>query len=287
MKMYYCDSDNFGDALNRYIFKKCFNVEVERTDTWAAESLGIGSIMENLLWQVKDILKPHKIKLFNINNPVKIFSSGFGRDSQSYRTKPRFFKSMIFKRKIEVVSLRGELTRKQIAEIDKNIDLSRCVLGDMGLLSSYLLDGKRSEKSYELGCAPHGGERNHPVFDRIMKENPGSVILDTRGDPVEFLKKLDKCKAVISTGMHPLIAADSLGIPNMWCRISEFNTPRHKYYDYYSIYPVDMEPVSLLTEKVSKKRVVDEYKIKYEWVQDIKNNLYSHHKTYFENRKTV
>ena len=75
MKMFYCDMNNFGDALNKYIFEKIFGVGIEYCSTWNCESVGIGSILDKFLIQTNDIFR---IKLQNIFKPVKVFSSGFG-----------------------------------------------------------------------------------------------------------------------------------------------------------------------------------------------------------------
>ena len=51
IKLYFCDFDNVGDALNRYIYKKCFDIDVAYADSWRADYAGIGSILDHLLFQ--------------------------------------------------------------------------------------------------------------------------------------------------------------------------------------------------------------------------------------------
>ena len=280
IKLYFCDFDNVGDALNRYIYKKCFDIDVAYADSWRADYAGIGSILDHLLFQTKDIFRFFK-NISYINKPVILMSCGFARESEFYFHKVRFFKKMKFKRKIQVLSLRGKLSAEQIATIDKRIDLSNIVLGDMGLLASYLLEN-REDKIYDLGICPHYADAGDPVFQKIHNENPNSVILNTMENPIDFVKKISQCRAVISTGLHPLIIADSLGIPNLWCRISEKSTTRYKYYDYYSVFSVKPQPVNLFKEEISSEKVIGNYQIDPLKVESVKLSLYEHHKKFFD-----
>ena len=234
IKMYFCNINNFGDMLNLYIFKKCFGVDVQYASSQKCEAIGIGSILEQELFQIKTFL-PWFLDLFNpFKKPVYVLSSGFGHEDERYKKKPRFLYSMIFKRKMKFISLRGELTKASVERIIRK-DLSNIVLGDLGLLASYLLPEEKSEKIYDLGICPHYHDKGNPIFQEIQKKYPNSIILDTQTDPIEFVKKLSQCKCIISTGLHSLVCADSLGIPNLWCRISETTTTTtpHKYKDYY------------------------------------------------------
>ena len=56
-------------------------------------------------------------KTFHLKKPLYILSSGFGINIEYYTKKIRFLKSTILKRKIEVVSLRGNLTKAQIERL--------------------------------------------------------------------------------------------------------------------------------------------------------------------------
>ena len=78
--------------------------------------------------------------------------------------------------------------------------------------------------------------------------------------------------------MHGLIAADSLGIPNVWVE-NTYKTMlvenRFKYHDYYSLFGIKKEP--LLSNEILKLTVndiIDSYKVKKSEVEIIKRNLY-------------
>lgn len=278
MKLYYCKMDNFGDKLNEYIFTKCFGIPILYSDSWHADAVGIGSILDSFLLQTKDFYKLYKINPLNINKPVKLLSCGFGHESEYYKNKLRFFKSTFFKRKIYPISIRGELSKRQISTIVQGIDFSNTVLGDLGLLSSNLIENAKPDKIYNLGICPHYADFGNKIFLDIQKDNPESIIIDTRQNPIDFLKAISRCKTIISTGLHPLIAADSLGIPNLWCRLSEKTTTRHKYYDYYSVFSIAPKPYDITTNKIKYKDIFDCYNVDQKFVEEIKQKLFDHHK---------
>ena len=83
--------------------------------------------------------------------------------------------------------------------------------------------------------------------------------------------------------MHPLIAADSLNIPNIYARISETTTSRFKYKDYYSIFNLDIEPFDIRNNVINEKIIKEKYKLDPKNVQQIKNDLFEKYTIFFEN----
>ncbi len=279
MRLYYCNINNFGDALNKYIFEQCFDQKVEFSSSVSCDFIGIGSVLECALLQTKDL---SKLAFLPFSKPLTVLSSGFGWEDEHYESKIRFFHKMIFKRKMNFFSLRGELTKKSVEKIIKK-KLENVVLGDLGLLAGELVE-KEAKKEFGLGICPHYADKENIVFQNLLKQNPNNVLLDTTENPVDFLKKLNKCEAIVSTGLHPLIAADSLGIPNLWARISEKTTTRHKFQDYYSIYGIDPQPFNLLENPIDLEFVVKNYKIDAKKVDLIKKNLIQKHREFFSKK---
>ncbi len=278
MKLYWCKFNNFGDALNEYIFERCFGVKTDFSPILDADAVGIGSVLENALLSTKDLNKIVKI-ILNKNKPLYVLSSGFGWEEEHYTSKIRFFKSMILKRDLRIVSLRGKNTLALVEKI-LNTKLENPVLGDLGILSSELLK-QRETPIYDIGIVPHYADFGNPIFYKIAEQNPNSIIIDTMAGVEEFLKQVSMCKTLISTGMHPLIAADSLGIPNLWCRISEKTTTRFKYADYYSVFDLDIQPVNLYETEISKDFILQNYKVPYDKVDEIKRQLIITYKDFF------
>lgn len=276
MKLYYCDINNFGDLLNTYIFKEIFGIETTFAPLENCDAIGIGSILDHQFLQIKHLFRFIKNKRL----PVYALSSGFARDIDYYKKRVRYLYNPILKRKIIPISLRGKLSKSFLEKITKKT-YPECALGDLGLLSSYLIKNK-PEKKYSLGICPHYADKNNPIFDEILKNNPNSIILDTQSDPIDYILKIAQCDAIISTGLHPLICADSLGVPNLWCRVSDKTTTIFKYRDYYSVFGINPEPFYLINNKICTDDVIKNYQIRTEQVDAIKTDLINAHKQFFD-----
>lgn len=254
---HFCDIDNFGDQLNPLIFKKFTGFDIVKENNRFAEVIGIGSILDGLLLndEMASVSK----------GPLNVFSSGFGFDTAGK-----------LGRGLRVFAVRGKYTLQKLQQLE-NVEYfyKDTILGDGGLLASFLVSEK-IEKIYDLGIVPHYADKDEEVFQKI-KNNFGSraVVLDPTENPMVFLKNLMKCKAVISTAMHPLIACDALRIPNMWVRISEKTTSRFKFYDYYSVFNVEKQPFDLSAgfSVDDINEIYDNYNITDEQVKNVQDKL--------------
>lgn len=263
---YWCNIPNFGDALNVRLFKQLANIDLNQVDTEHAEIIGIGSLLENLLIDTNYQHLPH------ITQPINIFTTGFGFDTGGFFHNPNIKFPESFKRDIKCWAVRGKLTAGRIEKIC-GITKQCITIGDGGLLSALLIDKTKIKTVFDLGIVPHYADKDHPVFKQILDAIPNSVILDPTINVEKFLEQLCQCQAVISTAMHPLIACDSLHIPNRWVRISEHTTSRYKFHDYYSAFNTDQEPVDLqngfsqdilkqiITEKLIPDDVIEQKKL--------------------------
>ena len=263
--LYWCNIDNFGDALNPYLFKELAHIDVENSSLPNAEIIGIGSLLDNCLVD-KYTTKKNCLK--------RIFSSGFGFEEGGFFHNPDIILPEKLAYAVKCYALRGKLTQGRIEKLTGK--KCEAVLGDAGLLSSYLIDKSKVPVKYDLGIIPHYADKEDPVFKQIKKNVPNSVILDPCVGVKEFLKNLCECRYVISTAMHPLIACDALRIPNKWIRISERTTSRYKFKDYYSVFNISPEPIDLNETNITSKNLDDvmkSYSITDDMIQDIQKQL--------------
>ena len=110
----------------------------------------------------------------------------------------------------------------------------------------------------------------------LFRSIPNSIFLDTEEDLMTFLKKLAQCKAIVSTGMHPLIAADSFNIPNQWATLYGFenDVTSYKIPDYYSALGLyEQKPIDLRKTKITPELIIQNYKVKKEKVLEVQQNL--------------
>jgi len=137
-------------------------------------------------------------------------------------------------------AVRGELTRKAIGAPHAT------VLGDPGLLSSKLLR-RRMKRRYALGIVPHYVDREDPRLSRIAERYGSDVLLiDVMRDPLTVLGDVDSCNAILSSSLHGIVAADSLGIPSGWIYLSDDVVGGgFKFHDYFSAFGEKADPVGL------------------------------------------
>ena len=80
----------------------------------------------------------------------------------------------------------------------------------------------------------------------MLEHYPNSKFIDVQNEPETVLKEISECENIISTGLHGLIIADSYGIPNCWCEISDKILGNNfKFHDYFSSFGTDREVFDL------------------------------------------
>ena len=264
--VFWCEGNNFGDALNPIIFKRLLGIDIKNANLNSACLIGIGSLLDMCLMDKNDTQF--------IKKTIMVFSTGVGFEEGGFFHNPDILLPERLKRNMKCYALRGKLTD---ARMEKMLGHpTGAVIGDGGLLVNKLIDKSKIKPIYDLGIVPHFADKNNPIFKKISKRIHNSVILDPTVSVDDFLHGLCQCKTVISTAMHPLIACDALRIPNMWVRISEKTTSRYKFNDYYSAFDKHKEPFDLKKNDFGSKellQVIKNYDISDKSVEEIQNNL--------------
>lgn len=252
MKAYFQGKgQNFGDTINYLIFSKIFNQNVNLSKFYNADYFLIGSILDKAFYKPfnkKTFRQNIKKKYFSIifkNKPIKILGSGFIED---INLSSNIYKSF---REINPIVLRGKKTLK-ILEKNKIKIENNVTLGDPGILVEDLIDSKNFKKKYEIGIIPHYVDQSSKLLNYFL-EKQNIKIINIKSEPYQFLKEVSQCRAIISSSLHGLITADSLGIPNKWIKLSNniFGND-FKFYDYYSNYDVFLEPFNVNSQNIKK-----------------------------------
>lgn len=137
-----------------------------------------------------------------------------------------------------ILALRGKMTRDWIGASNDT------VLGDPGLLVDRLFKTK-NVKQFKVGLIPHYLHKdNHSINSFAQKNENDLVMIDIQKKPKHVLKMIAQCDYIISTALHGLIFADTLGIPSVWLMLDEYPSyeSKFKYLDYYSALEEDREP---------------------------------------------
>ncbi|RGY81624.1 hypothetical protein DXA18_05515 [Dorea sp. AM58-8] len=99
--------------------------------------------------------------------------------------------------------------------------------------------------------------------------------MNVKDDPLQVVKEIAECRYIISSSLHGLIVADSLGIPNMYLVFGDrLLGDGYKFEDYYSAYGVEAQPRDLRTEKAPELTEIEEqYQILPEMVEEKKRQM--------------
>lgn len=208
---------NFGDLLTPMLLRRYGMVPLF-SEKNTADVICIGSILNGL---------PE-------DYPGYILGSGLIKDEE------RNFKNA------KILSVRGELTRDRISAPPSTI------LGDPGLLADKLL-ARRQEKRYTLGIVPHYVDKQNERLLKISQKYKEEIlIIDVQRNPKTVLENIDRCKYILSSSLHGLVAADSLGIPNGWIQLTDkVLGGGFKFQDYASAFNMKMDKNNLMgTENV-------------------------------------
>ena len=134
-------------------------------------------------------------------------------------------------------AVRGKLTAETIA------NRSITTFGDPGLLSDILLTEKNTVKKFRVGIIPHYVDQKNKIVTEFLKQK-GVTFIDVFSETIDFMKQVNECDIILSSSLHGLVVADSLGIPNAWIKISDLvRGEGFKFADYYSAFELeDIKP---------------------------------------------
>ena len=186
--------NNFGDILNPFIFDY-FQINYKFSHLEAANTLCIGSVIRRA------------------REDFNVFGSGimFSKDKPHPKAKYHF--------------VRGPRTRKNVLS---NGGHCPPIYGDPAFLLPLFCN--ESKKEYNVGIVPHF------VDYKFVKETyPNHYIIDVLNkDPLEVAKQITKCRHIISSSLHGIIAAHAYGIPAAWVKFSNnVKGDDVKFYDYF------------------------------------------------------
>ena len=141
---------------------------------------------------------------------------------------------------LDVVSVRGELSKERILG-----QVSDPGVGDLGLLASLFYEWPEPDpaKRYVL-FVPHYMDEGSAFEDDIIDRWNDVKVARTSGSPYELMRKIAGAQMVVSSGLHPLIVADSFGVPNIWLKLSDrVGGGAFKFDDYLSVFNLESRPM--------------------------------------------
>lgn len=209
----FCNIQNFGDQLNWDVFR-FFGIDVCHAPVFSfSRAIGLGSILH----------------MVPSNYRGTIIGSGLIK--QCSRSFPR----------ARIKLVRGRTTRALLGLSEE------CKLGDPGIIvSDVYREVVRSNKEWDVGIVLHYVDAAHPLAATLKINCPRLRIkfIDVRNHPRDVVHEISGCVRILSSSLHGLVVADSLGIPNRWIIISDSVIGgAFKFEDYYSSFDVCRDPV--------------------------------------------
>jgi hypothetical protein len=197
--------DNYGDILTPYVLSYASGRDVAWASAMDAEMISIGSVMQVVNKRVTET-----------QNPVYVWGSGM------MEPVPMDIAHMA-----AISLVRGPLTATRL-------NMDDLPQGDPGLLADEALEISTTVKSHQYGIVPHWTHNDTAGVDELMQALPNAKLINMiTQDAIQTTQDIANCEVILSSSLHGLIVADSLGVPNIWIdtgRIAQ-NT-RFKFFDY-------------------------------------------------------
>lgn len=182
MNVYWSNSrPNFGDILTPYVLDY-FNIKYKMVSSPNnASAMCIGSIIRRA------------------TDKMIVLGSG------TINTKHKLNSNADYR------FVRGPLTRKRIIECGGSCPE---IYGDPALLLPLFCN--ESKKEFDVGIAPH-----YVDYDLVKNLFPNYKIIKLENtNPLDVAKEITKCRTIISSSLHGIIAAHAYGIPAAWVKFS-------------------------------------------------------------------
>ena len=247
---YFKDFPNFGDALSFDLVRHLSGAKINY-DYKKAEMMAAGSLFG------------YDFRFFGLENkpkedapPCHVWGSGF-LEPNIPEGKLYYYRDFI------VHAVRGKLTLDALIRAGIVEEHNEVALGDPGLLYVELApECKTMKKEYDIALVPHRYDQVAAleVQKELKREGYTVEYVDVMLDkPLEVIRKIAAARKVISSSLHGLIVADSLGIPNKRVVFDDFNDCKQcqlsishfKFADYYSAFGMDSP--AYITEKELKE----------------------------------
>lgn len=234
--------NNLSNQLN-YLVMKGLKIKHMNTHFSRCNFIAVGSLLDQFFLARDDMPKSQQ--------PVKVWGSGFLAYPQEVNAPNPAPEQFIAP--MEIYALRGKLSQERCAKI-LGKELGDIALGDPGLLAGRFFEYKSVAKKYDVGFIPHHSElAGFGASLRSLKKYTSTVI-DSTQNMSDVLRQIAACRAIVSSGLHGLVVADSFNIPNRRMILSRAPVVSDfKFNDYSSVFA--HEPPAPLRPK--KEAVTD------------------------------
>lgn len=230
--LYYIGFRNFGDLLSHSLAEYLCGQRLFCRSIEFADFTVVGSLLQNL---------PNRLASTSLTSaPCHIWGSGFLYPISKQQQFPMG--------KVIVHAVRGTNTLKHLRELGIVRQDEEVALGDPGLFYADMIPGVYEEKKlYDVAIIPHHVDKKEfsLLADMLSKHGFAVKLIDVgHNNPFQVVREIASARKVLSSSLHGIIVADSLGIPNKRLVIDNFdndkvrtlNESHFKFEDYYSAF---------------------------------------------------
>lgn len=197
---------NFGDELSSIIVEWMTGRRVVHASPIRCDLVAVGSVLEHVMNSDRA-------------TPAPVWGAGFIAAESECRPDC-----------VVPYAVRGHLSANRIG--------GSTAVGDPGLLARHLVG--TVPKRFSIGIVPHFVDRDHPMLDWLESNVPHAVVISPLQDPLDAIAQIAACDYVISSSLHGLVVADSLGVPNRWVTMSDnVIGAGYKFRDHLSCFGLD------------------------------------------------
>ncbi len=239
---------NFGDLLTPELFR-LYGVSLGYASPSETKILCVGSILQSiddsysgLVLGSGTILEDHSLSLPNAN----------------------------------VLAVRGPRTLERLRSIKNRENV---VLADPGLIACDLIkSSKRAQKKGRIGFVPHYEDLHEAAVIKLKKQK-SIYYIDVQDRPQKVAQKISSCEIVLSSSLHGIIVAHSLGIPAVWVKPGDnLYGGEFKYYDYFESIHTTYSPQKLELDTDIDELVRNPIKVDTTIIEEKKSQLRSQFK---------
>lgn len=222
LKLHWASSKpNFGDWLSPAICEYLSRRQIEHETIKKCDLVAVGSLLQ-------------RAKESFFSRPINVWGTGF-IEAQKQKKSRHYYHAT-----------RG----RNSAQIILNSDID--CFGDPGLLVDQVFK-KNSQKDRLLGVVPHYRDQGDAKIKCLINGQKNSLLINVLDSPENVIREISRCEFIVSTSLHGLIVADSLGIPNCWLQVSDnVRGAGWKFRDYYSVFALDhLIPLKLTSNEIA------------------------------------
>lgn len=134
-------------------------------------------------------------------------------------------------KRVQIIAVRGPLTAALVGA-----DKTGLLFGDPGMVAAeYFGIAKAATPEFDVALVPHSVDQTL-VSERIGRhpERDRMTFVDVHKPPLHVVKSIANARVVISSSLHGIVIAESLGVPAVWVTISgDLTGGNFKFNDYF------------------------------------------------------